>query len=374
VKGRTDGVQVLRLVLLAMLGYISVGAAAQDIFSGYEHLFTTPKNYTVNYTGVSPQIDGNLNDKPWQNAAWTDAFVDIEGEAKQPPRYNTRAKMLWSDSCLFIAAELVEPHVWASLKKQDAIIYHDNDFEVFIDPNNDTHHYFEVEVNAFNTVLDLFMAKPYRNSGQAMLSFNVAGLKSAVNVQGTINNPRDKDKRWTVELAIPFRDIYMGNYWRAPQEGALWRINFSRVQWETEVVNSSYQKKKTADGKPLPEYNWVWSPQGVINMHFPERWGYLLFTKDSQKQNTFTLPLDEKRKQYLWLLYYKQKAFFSKSKAYASSLQDLGLQSSQVQVDGQENQLRLEATSRQFSVSITDANSTLTINDEGLVQAPKKII
>ena len=27
----------------------------------------------------------------------------------------------------------------------------------------------------------------------------------------------------------------------------------------------------------MPEYNWVWSPQGKINMHIPENWGYLIF-------------------------------------------------------------------------------------------------
>src|SRR3712207_6853585 len=36
-------------------------------------------------------------------------------------------------------------------RQHDAIIYHDNDFEVFIDPDNDTHQYFEIEVNAYRS-------------------------------------------------------------------------------------------------------------------------------------------------------------------------------------------------------------------------------
>ncbi len=362
----------MRCTFAAVVCCISLNLFAQDLFSGYRHLFTTPKNYTASYTTVGPQIDGKLTDKVWQNVPWTDDFGDIEGEKKPAPKYRTRAKMVWSDSCLFIAAELEEPQVWASLKQHDTIIYHDNDFEVFLDPGNHSHHYFEVEVNAFNTILDLFMPKPYRNGGQAMLSYNAAGLRSAVRVNGTINNPKDKDKNWTVEFAIPFRSVYFGNYWRPPQEGALWRINFSRVQWEAEVVEGSYRRKKNSEGRLLPENNWVWSPQGVVNMHYPERWGYLVFTKDSLGKKMFSLPPDEKRRQYLWLAYYKQKAFWSANRKYAASLADLGLPVGAFLIDGAENQLKLEATSKQFTVTISDGRSTLSINDEGFVQAIKK--
>jgi hypothetical protein len=227
-------------------------------------------------------------------------------------------------------------------------------------------------VNAYNTILDLFMPKPYRNGGAAMLSYNTTGLQSAVKVKGTINQPTDKDECWTVEMAIPFRAIYIGNQWKAPAEGALWRINFSRVQWDTEVINGTYVKKKDKNGKALHEYNWVWSPQGVINMHYPERWGYLFFAKDATATTAFALPQAEKRKQYLWLLYYKQKAYFGKNRKYATTLQDLGITEEQVEVDNTSNRLSMEATTRQFSVYITDHDTTLSINEEGLVQGFKK--
>jgi hypothetical protein len=275
--------------------------------------------------------------------------------------------MVWTNTCLYIAAEIEEPHVRASLKQRDTIIYHDNDFEVFIDPANSTHQYFEIEVNALNTILDLFMPKPYRNGGKAMLSYNIEGLRSAIKVNGTINNTSDKDQGWIVEMAIPFRSMYIGNHWQPPQQGALWRINFSRVQWETEIINNTYVKKKN-----LPEQNWVWSPQGVINMHYPERWGYLLFTKDNSSRTEFDLPLDEKRRQYLWLLYYKQKAYFEKNRKYAFSLQELGIKVGSVNVGGTANRLSMEATTRQFSAYITDAGSTISVNDEGYIKQVKK--
>src|SRR5687768_12069667 len=80
-------------------------AQAQISFAGLEHLFTTTKSYVVPYTKEAPAIDGKLKDNVWQQAHWSDSFIDIEGSKKQKPAYNTKIKMLWNDSCLFIAAE-----------------------------------------------------------------------------------------------------------------------------------------------------------------------------------------------------------------------------------------------------------------------------
>ena len=59
-----------------------------------------------------------------------------------------------------------------------------------------------------------------------------------------------------------------------PKPGETWRINFSRVQWRHEVVDGKYHKVPKT-----PEDNWVWAPQGAINMHIPEMWGYVTFVK-----------------------------------------------------------------------------------------------
>lgn len=353
----------------------SLPGNAQPSFAGMEHLFTTPKSYIVPYSAQAPVIDGNLAEGTWQQSPWSEVFTDIEGDKKAKPAFQTKVKMLWTDSSLFIAAELQEPHVWGNLTQHDAIIYQDNDFEIFIDPANSTHQYFEIEVNALNTILDLLMPKPYRNGAGAMLSFDICQLQSAIKVHGTLNNAADQDVGWTVEMAIPFRALYTGNRWKAPEEGALWRINFSRVQWHTEIKDDRYVKSRDANGKVLPENNWVWSPQGVVNMHYPERWGYLQFTRKTLGANsTFQLPYNEKRKQYLWLLYYRQKEYQQKHRKYAASLKDLNITTNEVAVEKMVNKLKVEATSRQFTVSISDGNNTLLLNEEGFVQSINKVL
>jgi len=369
---------MLRFSLISYKSYLSLGfllfaqltsTFSQAKFSGMEHLLNDPKKYTVVFNANAPVIDGKLDDEVWRNIPWTDNFQDIEGDKKPLPTWNTRAKMTWDDKGLYIAAELMEPNVWANLKNYDDIVFYDNDFEVFIDPDNDTHQYYEYEVNALNTMFDLFMPKPYRNSSGPMIIYNAPGMKWAVDIQGTLNNPTDIDKSWTTEIFIPFGAVTIGVNPKVPNNGEFWRINFSRVQWQTEVIDGKYVKKKDSNGKVLPEDNWVWSPQGVINMHFPERWGYLFFSKPangSQPEN-YAIPYSEEQKKHLWHVYYLQKEYIQKNKTYASSLSQLGIQDVVFNIKGIENKLRMEATTRQFMVYIDSDESTFSLNDEGLV-------
>lgn len=353
--------------LIALLFGLPVDSIAQSAFDGFRSLFSAPKSYIINYTSTAPVIDGEPDDAVWQQAAWTDDFTDIEGELKPKPPLHTRAKMLWDDSCLYIAAEISDPNVWANLTHHDDIVFRDNDFEVFIDPNNTTHQYFELEFNALNTVFDLFLNKPYRNGGNAMINWNAEGLRSAVKVQGTLNDPSDEDKGWTIEIAIPFRAISIGNNVQVP-DGSLWRINFSRVEWDTKVENGRYMKLKDGAGHNLPEHNWVWSPQGVINMHYPERWGYLAFHKDVTVNKTFVMPYAEEQKRYLWLVYYLEEQQKNRHGSYEASPGKLGLRSA-VTIHGHIDRLQIEATKHQFMALITDKNDNITwsINQEGLV-------
>lgn len=210
-------------------------------------------------------IDGILDESDWQKAPLSDLFADIRGVDFEPkPVKQTRMKMLWDDENLYIAGILEEDNVTASLTEHDSIIYHDNDWEVFIDPDQDCRFYFEIELNALNTVMDLLMDRPYRDGGKFYLPWDLRGLKTAVHVNGTLNDPSDKDQGWTVEMAIPIASLAV-DFQKADQLLDMdWKIGFSRVEW------------LKAGG---PEENWVWNPTGMVDMHQPERWGVLHFVK-----------------------------------------------------------------------------------------------
>ncbi len=342
---------------------------AQNSFKGLEALFSTPKNYVVFHTNQSIKADGNLQESDWQKAAWTSSFVDIEGDKKPLPAYQTQVKMLWNDSTLFIAAKLQEPQLWATQTHHDDIIFKDNDFEVFIDPDNNTHQYFEIEINQYNKIFDLFLPKPYRNGGDALIGWDVEGLKTGVKLDGTLNHPQDVDKSWTVEMAIPLKALRMGFPFKMPEEGTIWRINFSRVEWDTKIVGNKNVKLTDASGKNLPERNWVWSPQGVINMHYPERFGYLQFSRKSDA--IFTMPFSELQKQYLWLIYYRQKQYLEKNGKYAATLAELEIERGAT-IGERENVLEMDASAKQFTATVkAEGSAVISINDEGLIETIK---
>ena len=276
-----------------------------------------PRSYDAPRAELPPAIDGILDDAAWQAAPWTEPFIDIRGEDRPAPQWDTRAKIAWDDDYLYVAARLEEPHLWATLSERDAILYREHDFEVFLDPDGDALAYYELEINALGTEFDLFLDRPYQRRGKANIAWDMPGLRTAVQLEGTLNDPSDEDGGWSVEIAIPWSALVppagfslaaaddsvrdaAGDGTRArspgtrpgapprsrtpvqpgtpPRPGDTWRINFSRVQWPLEVVDGAYRRARvpTPDDRH-PEHNWVWSPQGEINMHIPERWGTVRF-------------------------------------------------------------------------------------------------
>ena len=249
--------------------------------------------------------------------------MDIEGAAKPKPLYRTRVKMAWNEHAWYIAAEVTEPHIWATLKKHDSYIFHDDpDFEVFLDPDGDSRMYAELEMNALNTTWDLLLTKPYRDGGHAIDAWEIAGLKTAVYVDGTINDPTDTDRKWTIEIEWPWTGLkQISDCAVPPADGDQWRINFSRVEWDVEIIDNKYHQLKSH-----PEHNWVWSPQGAVNMHMPERWGYLQFSQAAIGSVAFRPDATGPAKEILHRIYEAQRQYHKSHGQFAASVHELGLQ------------------------------------------------
>jgi hypothetical protein len=342
---------MINIIMLVKVPFVS---AQQKTFP-VPQIELNPEQYMCYRASDPLEIDGEFDEDDWQKAIRTKYFVDIEGELKPRPRFWTYVKMLWDDDYLYIAAELQEPHIWATIEERDAVIFEDNDFQVFIDPDGDTHMYYELEINAFDVFWDLFLVKPYRDGGPAISSWDIYGIKTGVSINGTINDPSDIDSRWRVELAIPWTVLAEATSMETPPlNGDFWRINFSRVVWPLEPKGGKYEKfKNRSTGKPAAPLNWVWSPQGLVNMHYPEMWGYVHFTETVVGEGVvqFELPPSEKIKWILRQVYYEQKNYFAKHKTYTSKLSDLELNNLEI------NQIKLESTINLFETTMIDSTT-----------------
>ncbi|MBB3109682.1 hypothetical protein FHS18_001745 [Paenibacillus phyllosphaerae] len=325
-----------------------------------------PKHYRCNRAESSLELDGRVDKPFWDAAEWTEDFVDIEGDLRPRPAKRTRVKMLWDDDCFYFAAELIEDQIWATLTERDSVIFYDNDFEIFIDPDGDSHNYYEFEINALNTVWDLLLVKPYRDGGPPVNGWDIAGLRTAIHIDGELNNPLADNRKWTLEVAMPWAALKECAYEkRPPLPGEFWRINFSRVEWRTEVQDGKYRKVMNPQtGKPYPEDNWVWSPMGIVNMHYPELWGYVVFAgQEEAGAQPFELPPDERIKWELRKLYYRQRNYYETQGAFCG-------EAGKLMGDGEWSmEPAVEVTRGLFQISAPSADGTAMyhIREDGLL-------
>lgn len=236
-----------------------------------------------------PVLDGDLSKPFWKDVGFTEEFVDISTSTR--PLYETRAKIRWDEKFLYIAAEVVDDAVWANISNTchcvnstaDQVIYHDNDFEIFVDADGSTHFYKELEMNAANATWELCLNRPYADGGYENSSrvfgekgwdydpiIGTAGtLRTAVAVRGRLNDPNVPASGWSLEAALPLDKLAENTTAVLPPlPGTFWRINFSRVEWAVRVVNGAYVKEPSCQSCPVPgepnEDNWVWSPQVLV--------------------------------------------------------------------------------------------------------------
>ncbi len=247
-------------------------------------------------------VDGKLDEQAWSLAPRSHRFVDIVSGS--PGLYDTRAAALWDDEALYVGFWIEEPYVRAELTERDSLIFLENDVEVFIDGGDS---YYEFEINALGTIYEVFFIwrDAYRRGGpfdvpefdpiaQGAYSFggnhdrsgehfwrgshprgvrwaytgwDMPGLRSAVHVDGTLNDPSTPHRGWSVELAFP----WAGMAWLAggrplpPQEGDEWRIFFGRYQ------------KMELNGQTV-HAGWAWTPIGSGDNHAPERFTPVRFS------------------------------------------------------------------------------------------------
>ncbi|KAL4154918.1 hypothetical protein PRNP1_007032 [Phytophthora ramorum] len=289
---------------------------------------------------ASITIDGVLGDKVWAEVPWSEPFQDIRGPTFwSQPWFTTKFKLRYDQQFLYIGAYLEETEVWANVSKRNDVVFHDNDFEVFVDADGSTHNYKEFELNARNTSWNLWINRPYRDGGhenstrvdpQHGFDMLDSGMQAAVFVKGRINDPSERLHYWTVEIALPLAQLALHSKAPVPPvENSFWRINFSRVEWSVRVVTDGLTGGQHYEKKPgLSEENWVWSSQYAVDMHRPEWWGYLQFRPQGESPPAFAeavVPPDpEWGVRYVsFQYYYAQQAFHNATGRYTPSLEQL---------------------------------------------------
>jgi hypothetical protein len=262
-------------------------------------------HYMSNRISGPLTINGDLTKAEWQKAPKSRRFVDmVSGE---PAFFDTRMASLWDDKYLYAAYWLEEPAVRASQTKRDSFVWFDNDVELFLDGEDC---YYELEINALNTVYEVFFVyqdalkrgsrfdtpefdlrehdvdvlsgfqdpsrygKHPRGKRWAFMDWDFPGLKTAVKVDGSINDGQSLDRGWTVEIALPWEGLRKlhPNKSFPPAEGDTLRAAFFRFE-------ALRYHNKTVVESP----GWALNEHGVYDSHIPENFSYLHFHKQENQ-------------------------------------------------------------------------------------------
>ncbi len=290
---------ILAVSLLFLSVSVAIVAAQGDTVTHPPCSEWEVPHYVAYKTAVKPQIDGCLDEYVWQNAPRSPRFRDmIFGEETI---HDTRAAVLWDDEYLYIAYWIEESDLQATLTERDAPIYQNNDVEFFIAGRDG---YYEFEINSFGTIYEVLFiwdeankdgsynkieglavdepgSQPFNGVGYknhprgprtGFFKWDLPGLKTAVHLDGTINDSSDRDRGWTVELAIPWEGLEVlamaDKRSLPPQDHDVWRMDFSRFN----------QYKEAAPSRDPG--GWVWSPHGTWDSHVPECFTYIHFSLD----------------------------------------------------------------------------------------------
>jgi hypothetical protein len=257
-------------------------------------------HYTCHRTSHPMRIDGRLDKPAWREAPRSPRFVDLVSGV--PGWLDTRMAALWDDQALYVAFWISEPNVQARLAERDALVWTENDVEIFIGGEDC---YYEFEANALGTVYEVFYVwqdalkkggrfdrpefdlrerrvdvlggfqdamrwgKHPRGLRWAFMDWDFPGLRAAVQVQGTLNDDSDIDQGWTAEIAFPWRGLktLAGRRPVPPRDGDVWRMDFSR-----------FELLRNCGVTVEPHPGWALNRHGVYDSHIPECFSFVHFS------------------------------------------------------------------------------------------------
>jgi hypothetical protein len=203
-------------------------------------------------------IDGDLAKPEWQRAAEVELVRAVDGAGA---RQRTGLRLLWDDEHLYAGFAVADDDIRATHTRRDAPLWEEEVVELFLDPWGAEQIYVELEVSPANVVFDALVVNRAREGEtrrdlEALTSWDCAGLRSAVRVDGIVNGG-PVSRGWSVELAVPIRRLAPRVL---PAPGVEWRFNAYRI-----------------DRSPRGDELQAFSPIGRPDFHLPARFAILQF-------------------------------------------------------------------------------------------------
>ena len=195
----------LACFLLSFVSFVAAQSSKPGIEAAKED---GDASFECRWTEKPVKIDGVADEGDWKRAEVIDRFyLPWLREKQLPAKTATKARLLWDRQFLYFFAEMEDSDLYADIKQNDGETWYNDVFELFFKPAEDKSGYYEFQVNAAGTKMDMFL--PRRNSGgfRRFIADQKFHIDVKVKTNGTLNKWQDKDKGWNVEGRIPWRDF-----------------------------------------------------------------------------------------------------------------------------------------------------------------------
>jgi uncharacterized repeat protein (TIGR03806 family) len=192
-----------------------------------------PTEYECRWADTPITIDGKADEEAWKHARVIDTFyLPWLGKDARAAKTATKAKLLWDREYIYFFAEMEDTDLYADVTEHDGQLWDNDVFELFFKPAEDKPGYYEFQVNAAGAVLDMFL--PRRGAG-GYRRFKADGdfhIEAKVKLDGTLNHWQDKDKGWSVEGRIPWKDFLRTG--GRPEPGENWKFALCRYDYSVD--------------------------------------------------------------------------------------------------------------------------------------------
>ncbi len=177
-----------------------------------------------------PVLDGKLDDKCWQDAVVIAQFASYWDKDKTP-RAGTRAYLMWDDAALYYGGTMNDNELRSYGTKRNDTLWNGDVFEMFLKPSVEKPEYYEFQANPRAFIFECFFPR----RGDIPKDFTKApllGNKAVVSLNGTLDQPGDRDKGWAVEGRIPWTAFQPTG--GKPKPGDVWRFAICRYDYGPE--------------------------------------------------------------------------------------------------------------------------------------------
>jgi len=188
-----------------------------------------PPTIRVPFTTQPPVVDGKLDDACWKQAWTSTGLYEYDSTVRlDTPAMTWRAA--WDGQNLYFGYECADARMDAPIMARDGPVWNYDCVEVFLLPELRLGVYWEIVVSPTGMLFDALQSKRFDAWGTfGRVEENVQGLQYAAQCRGTPNDRSDRDTGYTVEIAVPWRELPTYMRGNPPRNGDRLRFMLARL-------------------------------------------------------------------------------------------------------------------------------------------------